>query len=884
MTKKPLFALALLLLLATPLRAQFYVAGNEGSGVRWRTIGSENYRFVYPEGCDSLAHAYALEWERVRGAVGFSSGLLPNEAYRRPMPVVLHPFLGYSNGVVAWTPRRMDMYTGPEMYSPDPLPWMSLLALHEGRHVSQMQYVGKGWMRALSFLSGELPAGLSLFFTEPSFMEGDAVAAETALTLSGRGRTADFLEYYRVAADEGQLRSYARWRYGSQKLFTPDYYKLGYLTMAGLRTWGGQPNIVKEHLQQASDWGFDSFDFNRRVRRSTGLSLSGNFDRTLRRCASLWKEDEDARAPFMCSEQLTELEDHFVEYKGLAAADGQLFAIRSGQARHRELVRLDVESHSLKVLSDCAAASRLALCGNLVLWSETLPSLRWEMQSSSALRCYDGRRNRTLVGGSRLFNPCVGADSLIAVCASPYDGSQAVETYKLSGELVERIIAPAGLQPYECCFVGGELFCAALSAEGEGIYRVKGFEPVLEPSPVKINHIFSKEGRIYFVSDRTGVNELYSLNPEDGGVLQLSNLRGGGTDFVFMDGYLYYTVLSTRGRMICRTPEEMLPARCVDFSQRCSYPLADSLSALEQGAWAEAADSVMVTEPKRYSKGLHALKIHSWLPFYIDADDVTSLSLSSVTLPARLGASVMFQNELNTLYGSAGFNFAEGFAGHFTYSGLYPKFEVRFASGLGSISRPYASVKTYVPVNFTSDGWRRAVIPSASVLFSPYGCVMSAAVRAYAIQNIPSSCIYPRWGIGAEAGVRSGAYLYGLLYGYLPGFYETHGFSAQLYYEAVSRSASAAVSYAMPVLPVDWDALSPLVYVKNFELIPFWSFNHSEGLPFLPLNYHTVGASFSAVLGNFWLIPYDIHLGLRYSWRINMENPHGLSLVFSVDI
>ena len=144
MTKKPLFVLALLLLLATPLRAQFYVAGNEGSGVRWRTIGSENYRFVYPEGCDSLAHAYALEWERVRGAVGFSSGLLPNEAYRRPMPVVLHPFLGYSNGVVAWTPRRMDMYTGPEMYSPDPLPWMSLLALHEGRHVSQMQYVGKG--------------------------------------------------------------------------------------------------------------------------------------------------------------------------------------------------------------------------------------------------------------------------------------------------------------------------------------------------------------------------------------------------------------------------------------------------------------------------------------------------------------------------------------------------------------------------------------------------------------------------------------------------------------------------------------------------------------------------------------------------------------------
>ena len=182
MTKKPVFALLILLLLAAPARAQFYVAGNEGAKVRWRTISTPDYRFVYPEGCDSLARAYALEWERVRGAAGFSSGLLPNEAYRRPMPVILHPYLGYSNGSVVWTPRRMEMYTGPQMYSPDPVPWMTMLALHEGRHLSQMQYVGKGWMRALSYVSGELPAGLSLFFTEPSFLEGDAVAAETGLT------------------------------------------------------------------------------------------------------------------------------------------------------------------------------------------------------------------------------------------------------------------------------------------------------------------------------------------------------------------------------------------------------------------------------------------------------------------------------------------------------------------------------------------------------------------------------------------------------------------------------------------------------------------------------------------------------------------------------
>ena len=57
MTKKPLFVLLIMLLCAAPLRAQFYDAGTEGTKVKWSTISTPHYRFVYPEGCDSLARA-----------------------------------------------------------------------------------------------------------------------------------------------------------------------------------------------------------------------------------------------------------------------------------------------------------------------------------------------------------------------------------------------------------------------------------------------------------------------------------------------------------------------------------------------------------------------------------------------------------------------------------------------------------------------------------------------------------------------------------------------------------------------------------------------------------------------------------------------------------
>ena len=66
-----------------------------------------------------------------------------------------------------------------------------------------------------------------------SLLEGSAVIAETEGTLSGRGRTADFLEYYRVATGSGQRRNFYQWRYGSISRYTPDYYRAGYIAMSG---------------------------------------------------------------------------------------------------------------------------------------------------------------------------------------------------------------------------------------------------------------------------------------------------------------------------------------------------------------------------------------------------------------------------------------------------------------------------------------------------------------------------------------------------------------------------------------------------------------------------------------------------------------------------
>ena len=175
--------LAGLMLYCLPCAAQFYVAGSDKGSLKWRSIRTLGWEVIYPEGCDSLAREYARTLEEFRPLVGAGTPYMPNSEYRRPMPVILHSRSAISNGMVSWSPRRMELYTTPSSRPLESSPRMKLLAIHESRHVTQMQFAAARPFRALNVLSGELWAGAaSALYCGPAFLEGDAVACETALS------------------------------------------------------------------------------------------------------------------------------------------------------------------------------------------------------------------------------------------------------------------------------------------------------------------------------------------------------------------------------------------------------------------------------------------------------------------------------------------------------------------------------------------------------------------------------------------------------------------------------------------------------------------------------------------------------------------------------
>ena len=298
--RKLLLTLGLSLACLLQASAQFYLNGDDPSSLRWFSIEGAHYQVIYPQGADSLARSYARSLEQFREAMGRSlGGMTPGEGYSKKLPVVLHTHYPYSNGSVGWAPSRMDLYTHPESYGADPIPWHRQLAAHEPRHQAQLQY---GQRCFLTWITGEMWAPVYWqLYLEQAFGEGDAVAAETGLTTGTRARTADFLNYYRVALDKGERRSWDRWRYGSFKHTTPDHYALGYVTLAGARSLYGDPQIVPEALalSRKKPWFIGPYNTQTIIGRKAGKRFSQAWEDILDHFAATWQASDRERAPFM---------------------------------------------------------------------------------------------------------------------------------------------------------------------------------------------------------------------------------------------------------------------------------------------------------------------------------------------------------------------------------------------------------------------------------------------------------------------------------------------------------------------------------------------------------------------------------------------------------
>ncbi len=866
-----------LLLLCCVLRAQFSLTGSDPGRVRWERMDSGNFTLIYPSGEDSLARVYGSWLEKAKVAVSWSSGMEIGENYKGRTPVVLHSFYPVPNASVTWAPKRMDIYTLPDPYFPTPVKWERLLAAHEGRHAAQMQAGAGGRNKIMKYLVGEFFAGaVAGLYPGPTLLEGDAVVAETALTESGRGRQASFLSYMAPAFDSGDWRDYWKWSIGSEKFYAPDHYRAGYMLVSGMRVFFDNPLFTSDYFSAVKrDGGF--FLLEKTVKKSGGMSLKDSFRAIEERYRDIWTAEAAARGPFMPSERVSVKPWRHTAYSGTVMdANGGIWSRKSGMTVSGELVRLSPSGTEKRIRPFSSRVSGLTYdeTGERLWWSETTPDIRWSLAGASRIRFIETdnpSKVKDLTRKGNYFNPAPSPDGKL-VCAIEYPsdgGSRVVILDSGDGSVVRTVQAPDSLQFTEPVWVGDRLFTAGLSDSGMGIYSIDPLKVIIGPKPVELSGLRSwKSEGLTFVCDRTGVNEMYLLEMGSKTLFQVTETRYGIASPAFNPAAdtLFYSALAPSdkpeaykdGWMIYFTPAKDLPMRRVSFGDIHSYPVADALSAQEKAVAGEGWDSfkkyseTTFSEPRKYRKLTPS--IHSWAPIFFNYDNIDNFSGDEYYRTASLGATVLLQNLVGDGYGFVGYGAHKDpenkeswrHSGHikYLYQGLPAVIEFSADAGdraakeitkvqlrnpaKGSVSYyssgevrevPYleGSVKAYVPLNFSSGGVARGLVPQVKLritndLFNKkviikelqpgeegreiavdVGSVgedrlyssktLDFSVRGYVMRDKAPSRIYPSLGIGAELGLRvrpslneyngDAAYLY--VYGYLPGFLQNQG-------------------------------------------------------------------------------------------------------------
>ena len=743
--------------LRTLLLAAGLLAGTTASAQFFQT-GSDPFSRWF--GLDSLAQAYVVDLEKWQPVVGASAGMAPGSLQWGRTPVILHPWNPYSNGSVAWAPKRMDLYTHPEAYGPYPQSWMTQLTTHESRHVAQMQLSYRRPFKWVNYLVGEMWSGaVSAFYTPPVFLEGDAVVAETALTDAGRGRNADFLNYYHLAFDNGDWRDWYQWVYGSFKKAGPDYYTVGYMTVAGMRYFYGRPAFTADYFDYVTRHPFPVAKFQRFVQNVSGQPFKQTWQGIMEGFHEIWEQEEDARAPFMEMEQVTRKHAYATDYSNGSWVDNEYLAIKEGKDLAPRLVRINVDGSEDDLGPFASNTSSLNPGVHRLFWSETVPGKRWTLDGKSIIRSleHSGKR-RNLTTEGRLYNPQPGPGGIATVEYPVRGGSNLVLIDEEDGHELWRVSAPAGVELADPAWVDSTIYCLAVNDAGYSIWRLddRAWTCVLEPTLQEIENLEGEDHVLDFVSDRNGVKELYRYDPATGRAWQLTNSRYGGTDYFWHDGVLWFNSITPEGCAIFKaTPPEPVE---VNLREVHKYRVADKLAEQEKALLAEIPGQagndrtgapVEVSAPKPYHKVPHLVKFHSWAPLYFDYDAISSMSGDFSYDTASPGLIGLFQNDLGTAWGTVGYSTHPDadkpsewrHSGHvqFTYTGLYPVLEAGFdiydqgtgqygfqrrlyedrigyAASRKDVGGPYwtGHLTAYIPFRLSRSGIQRGWVPQVS--------------------------------------------------------------------------------------------------------------------------------------------------------------------------
>jgi hypothetical protein len=702
--KKSLFIFLIILLFSVTVSAQYYDLGQDPASTKWKVMKTENFKIIYPADFESNIQKLANTLQYVH-----EYGTITLDHKPKKINVVLHDKSVVANAFSLWTPQRTEFFTCPPQntYAED---WLEQLAIHEYRHMTQMDKLNQGFTKILTYAVGQ-HATISVLglFVPMWFMEGDAVCTETALSHTGRGRIPSFEMKTRAQVLEKGKYSFEKAQLGSSKDYVPDQYNFGYNFVSYSRKlWGAE--AFESAMDFTGKYPFMITPFNHGLKKITGLSKSKMYDLIWDTLGKQWAAQQK-EIQYTTSEKISPGNKIYTNYKfPHYLNDSIILTEKSGKDDISRVITLNKNlkesklftpgfytSESISLSSDLALSENspgsyttdnISLSKGYACWAERDIDTRWAQRDYSVIKVYDFNKKkiRKLTRKTRYFAPYFFPDATkIVVSEVSVDNKYFLTIIDAKdGKEIKKISSPDNMffTTPSVSADGKIIYAVALNEKGKSIVAVNAgngtIQTLVEPGFHEISNAFPYKNFIFYNADYSGIDNIYAIDTLSKQIFQVTSSKYGATDIdISPDGkkivYSDYTADGYSVSEAAYNPDSWKPLLQVTDN---SIKVYESFLPEETGIVDSSTVPRKTYESKKYSKLLNIFHPHSWLPFYLDADNIK----------ASPGVSVMSQNLLSNMFGIVGYewdkNTKEGrYHADISYKGLYPIFNLSYKNG-----------------------------------------------------------------------------------------------------------------------------------------------------------------------------------------------------------
>jgi hypothetical protein len=669
----------LLSVVALLVNAQYFQSGQDPASIKWRQVNTQNFQLIYPDYFESQAQLLAQKLEKVYDYGSYSLGYKP-----RKISIILHTQTVKSNGFVAYAPKRSEFYTTPHQ-SIYPQDWLEQLAIHEFRHVVQIDKLNDELPKIVKLLLGEQGTALVFGAYLPWwFIEGDAVVSETALGNYGRGRFPSFLIEHRAQVVEKGVYSYDKAYLGSYKSYVPNHYRLGYYLVANTRERYGSA-IWDSVLTRVGKKPFSISPFNKALKLETGMNKVQLYNSVFDSLATEWKrQDENFNAA--PTVQISRDKNTYTNYQyNHWLNDSEIISYRTAMNKIPAFVKLNKNGNEENLFYPGTIFNEsVGYRKDWIVWSEQISDIRWTHSGRSKIRLFNinTKSKQNFNTEFKAFAPSISPDlEKVIVVEADFSSNYYLSVYQInSGELLHRLQTPDNNYFFSPQWINEkEVVAIVLTPQGKRLAQFDlstGKHKILFNRDLgEIKHLSIKNNELFFISGYSGKNSLYSFNFKNQEIKLLYEPRFG-VEYPAQNGKGSFVLSDYTGNGFRLIQLDDISEKPIGKVKEEEYPLAMKLAQQELGAIDFTTTDTVKYESKRYNKPGHLLNFHSWAPVFVDVD----------SYEMEPGLSLMSQNKLGTAVTTLGYQWDTSektgkFYADYTYKGWFPVFDAEISTG-----------------------------------------------------------------------------------------------------------------------------------------------------------------------------------------------------------